>query len=63
MKPLAMIRDAGVILEVITEWTKWTPCDRCSENRGIKTSLAQCRLKSRISTAVRIFHCRIHSFN
>ncbi|XP_057333679.1 uncharacterized protein LOC130672914 isoform X2 [Microplitis mediator] len=55
MRPLAMIRDAGVTLEVISEWTNWTPCDRCSDNRGIKTSLAQCRLKSRISTAEATF--------
>ncbi|XP_044588490.1 uncharacterized protein LOC123267735 [Cotesia glomerata] len=51
MKPLAKIREAGIILEVITEWSPWTPCARCAENRGIKTSLAQCRLRSRISPA------------
>ena len=52
MSDLAEIREAGVILELISEWTPWSPCERCVRKRGFKTSTALCRLKGHIENRV-----------
>lgn len=55
MGSLALIRDAGVILEVITEWTNWGPCEICVDKKGTKISRGQCRLKRRLTDRVNIY--------
>ncbi|XP_063986437.1 uncharacterized protein LOC135167304 [Diachasmimorpha longicaudata] len=45
MKPLAEIRAAGVSLEIVSEWSVWSPCQKCKGKKGIKTSKGQCRIK------------------
>ncbi|KYQ57047.1 hypothetical protein ALC60_04035 [Trachymyrmex zeteki] len=51
MTDLAEIREEGVILQVISEWGSWSPCEQCINNRGIKTSRGYCRLKRNINSA------------
>lgn len=45
MSELAEIREAGVKLQVYSEWGPWGPCEHCIHNRGYKTSIGTCRLK------------------
>lgn len=52
---LVEIREAGIILELVSEWTPWSPCENCVGKRGTKTSRAQCRVKRQHSTQVK-FH-------
>ncbi|XP_023289514.1 uncharacterized protein LOC105698480 isoform X2 [Orussus abietinus] len=47
MSGLREIREAGVILEAVSEWGPWSVCERCIHRRGFKTSRANCRVKSR----------------
>ncbi|XP_028982582.1 uncharacterized protein LOC107046525 [Diachasma alloeum] len=48
MKPLALIRAAGVSLEIVSEWSVWSSCQKCKGKKGIKTSRGQCRIKRSI---------------
>ncbi|XP_018360781.1 PREDICTED: Ig-like V-type domain-containing protein FAM187A [Trachymyrmex cornetzi] len=52
MTDLAEIREEGVILQVISEWGPWSPCEQCINNRGIKTSRGYCRLKRNINSTM-----------
>ncbi|XP_039303239.1 Ig-like V-type domain-containing protein FAM187A isoform X2 [Solenopsis invicta] len=52
MSDLADIREEGVILQVISEWSPWSPCKECVNNRGIKTSRGYCRLKRNINSTM-----------
>uniref|UniRef100_A0A0C9QKK8 Thsd7b_0 protein n=1 Tax=Fopius arisanus TaxID=64838 RepID=A0A0C9QKK8_9HYME len=45
MKELAQIRAAGVTLEIVSEWSVWSPCERCRGKKGFRTSRGQCRIK------------------
>ncbi|XP_034946748.1 uncharacterized protein rtv [Chelonus insularis] len=49
MPDLALVREAGVTLEVISELSAWSPCEKCINKHGLKTSKAQCRLKATIN--------------
>lgn len=55
MADLAEIREEGVTLQVVSEWSAWSPCKQCVYNRGIKTSRGHCRLKRSINSASGIF--------
>ncbi|XP_058804414.1 uncharacterized protein LOC131671757 [Phymastichus coffea] len=39
------IREAGISLEVVTEWGVWGPCKECVKMRGVKKKRGHCRLK------------------
>ncbi|XP_029041595.1 uncharacterized protein LOC114875459 [Osmia bicornis bicornis] len=52
MSELAEIREAGVKLQVYSEWGPWGPCEHCIHNRGYKTSTGTCRLKRDIDMAI-----------
>ncbi|XP_076394097.1 uncharacterized protein LOC100877163 isoform X2 [Megachile rotundata] len=52
MSELAEIREAGVTLQVTSEWGPWGPCEHCVHNRGYKTSTGSCRLKRHIDMAI-----------
>ncbi|XP_043285783.1 uncharacterized protein [Venturia canescens] len=50
------IREAGVVLELVSVWTPWGPCERCVNKKGIKSSRGQCRVKRRFTIRVKFFH-------
>lgn len=52
MPDISVIRNAGIILEVMSEWTAWGFCEHCIGKKGIKSSTAQCRLKSHFDNRV-----------
>nr|XP_031846344.1 uncharacterized protein LOC116432949 [Nomia melanderi] len=52
MSELAEIRDVGITLHVISEWTLWSPCEHCIGNRGYKTNVGKCRLKRFINATI-----------
>lgn len=45
MLDLVYLRQEGIILEVISEWGPWGPCEKCIYNRGVKARRGYCRLK------------------
>ncbi|XP_043253084.1 uncharacterized protein LOC122397761 [Colletes gigas] len=52
MLELTEIRDVGVTMHVISEWTPWSPCENCLGNRGYKSSIGKCRLKRFINMTI-----------
>ncbi|KAK9297885.1 hypothetical protein QLX08_008548 [Tetragonisca angustula] len=52
MFELAEIREVGITLQVISEWTPWSPCEHCVRNRGIKRTVGNCRLKRQINMTI-----------
>lgn len=58
MFELAEIREVGITLQVISEWTPWSPCEHCVRNRGIKRTVGNCRLKRQINM-VKTTNCKI----
>ncbi|XP_043603621.1 uncharacterized protein LOC122576844 [Bombus pyrosoma] len=52
MSELAQIREVGILLQVISEWAPWGPCERCVRNRGYKTSVGNCQLKRQINATI-----------
>lgn len=60
MRELVEIREAGVILEVISEWGPPGPCENCVGSQGFRSKTAFCRIKSRfneVSLLVKYFIC------
>lgn len=53
MSELAQIREVGILLQVISEWAPWGPCEHCVRNRGYKTSVGNCQLKRQINAVRR----------
>ena len=54
MMEIALIREAGIILELVSEWGPWGPCERCQFRKGFKTSRAFCRIKRKINEVLRL---------
>ncbi|KAK2587471.1 hypothetical protein KPH14_003175 [Odynerus spinipes] len=52
MFDLVNLRQEGIILEVISEWGPWGPCEKCIHKRGIKTRRGYCRVKRQFDKAV-----------
>ncbi|XP_076235763.1 uncharacterized protein LOC143180115 [Calliopsis andreniformis] len=52
MAEIAEIREAGVILHVISEWAPWGPCEYCIGRRGYRTSVGMCRLKRMLNKTI-----------
>ncbi|XP_076375573.1 uncharacterized protein LOC117227261 [Megalopta genalis] len=52
MSELIEIRDVGITLHVISEWTPWSLCEHCIGSRGYKSSVGKCRLKRLINTTI-----------
>ncbi|XP_024939922.1 uncharacterized protein LOC107266555 isoform X1 [Cephus cinctus] len=52
MSDLVEIREAGIILEVVSEWGLWSRCERCIRKIGFKTSRGYCRIKRHIDDAL-----------
>lgn len=50
MLEIALIREAGIVLELISEWGPWSPCsERCKFGKGFKTRRGFCRIKRNIN--------------
>ncbi|KAL0114433.1 hypothetical protein PUN28_011589 [Cardiocondyla obscurior] len=49
MMDLTEIREEGVILQAVSEWSPWSSCKQCINNHGVKTSKGYCRLKRNIN--------------
>ncbi|XP_047348313.1 uncharacterized protein LOC124948566 [Vespa velutina] len=56
MLDLVYLRQEGIILEVISEWGPWSPCEKCIHNRGIKTRRGYCRLKRQFDKSIILDH-------
>ncbi|XP_033210885.1 uncharacterized protein LOC117168978 [Belonocnema kinseyi] len=47
---MALIREAGIALELISEWGPWSPCrERCKFGKGFRTRRGFCRIKININ--------------
>ncbi|XP_043667124.1 uncharacterized protein LOC122628675 [Vespula pensylvanica] len=56
MLDLVYLRQEGVILEVISEWGPWGPCEKCINNKGVKTRRGYCRVKRQFDKTVTLDH-------
>ena len=54
MWDIALVRNAGIILEIVSEWGSWSPCEKCKFGKGRKASRAHCRIKRKLEKVTRI---------
>ncbi|KAL2734113.1 uncharacterized protein V1478_003811 [Vespula squamosa] len=56
MLDLVYLRQEGIILEIISEWGPWGPCEKCINNQGVKTRRGYCRVKRQFDKTVILDH-------